>query len=233
MRERSSDRFCKPCQLHRIMLRAAVSALSAISMTGDTSDDLRDLIDRVARGDLAARRELLHRAHDRLLRIAAVIFKEDFPGLHGRHDLESVVSEVWMRLLGALETTQPQTVEGFFGLVFTKVRQVLLDMARRQRRDDAHRNRKQPDESAEPALAREPADTSNEPAKLAMLTEFHQQVETLPVDLRTVFELRYYGGYSQAEIAQILSVHPKQVSRRWLAATGRLSRWLKGFAELA
>jgi RNA polymerase sigma factor (sigma-70 family) len=66
-----------------------------------------------------------------------------------------------------------------------------------------------------------------------MLTEFHQQVETLPVDLRTVFELRYYGGYTQAEIAQILSLHPKQVSRRWLAATGRLSRWLKGFAELS
>jgi RNA polymerase sigma factor (sigma-70 family) len=202
-------------------------------MTGDTSDDLQDLIDRLRRGDTAARRELLQRAHDRLLRIAAAIFKEDFPGLHGRHDLESVLSEVWMRLLGALETTQPQTVQGFFGLVFTKVRQVLLDMARRQRRDDAHRKHARPDEPGDPAAAGDRGDTSNEPARLAMLTEFHQQVESLPVDLRTVFELRYYGGYTQAEIAQILGLHPKQISRRWLAATGRLSHWLKGFTELS
>ena len=40
----------------------------------------------------------------RLLRIAGRIFQEDFPGLHGRHDLESVVSEVWMRLVVALES---------------------------------------------------------------------------------------------------------------------------------
>ena len=39
-----------------------------------------------------------------------------------------------MRLVVALEATCPQTVEGFFGLVFLKVRQVLLDMAKGQRR---------------------------------------------------------------------------------------------------
>jgi len=201
-------------------------------VTGDTSADLQDLIDRLRRGDDTARRELLQRAHDRLLRIAATIFKEDFPGLRGRHDLESVVSEVWIRLLGALEATQPQTVEGFFGLVFTKVRQVLLDMAMRQRRDDAHRRKGAPDEPAHPSLAGyDRADTTNEPARLAVLTEFHEQVETLPDDQRTVFELRYYGGFSQAEIAQVLGLHPKQVSRRWLAATGRLAHWLKGFTE--
>jgi len=210
----------------------ATALLDRIPVTGDTSADLQDLIDRLRRGDDTARRELLQRAHDRLLRIAATIFKEDFPGLRGRHDLESVVSEVWIRLLGALEATQPQTVEGFIGLVFTKVRQVLLDMARRQRRDDANRQQGPPDLSAHPSLAgHDRADTTNEPARLAVLSEFHEQVETLPDDQRTVFELRYYGGFSQVEIAQILGLHPKQVSRRWLAATGRLAHWLKGFAE--
>jgi len=112
------------------------------------------------------------------------------------------------------------------------VRQVLLDMAKRQRRDDAHRQRGPDDESEHPSLAGyDRADTTNEPARLAALTEFHEQVETLPDDQRTVFELRYYGGFSQVEIAQILGFHPKQVSRRWLAATGRLAHWLKGFAE--
>ena len=195
----------------------------------DTSAELQDLIDRLQSWRRSARRELLQRAHDRLLRIAATLFNEDFPGLRGRHDLESVVSEVWIRLAGALETTQPQTVEGFFGLVFTKVRQVLLDMAKRQRRHEADtRPRRRP--SGELSLAESP-DTTNEPGKLALLTEFHEQVKKLPDDEQTVFELRYYGGFSQAEIAGMLGLQPKQVSRRWLAATGQLAQWLKAFRE--
>jgi RNA polymerase sigma factor (sigma-70 family) len=167
-----------------------------------------------------------------LLRIAATLFNEDFPGLRGRHDLESVVSEVWIRLAGALETTQPQTVEGFFGLVFTKVRQVLLDMAKRQRRHAVHRRvgTYDRDQSVELSLVESP-DTTNEPGKLALLTEFHEQVKKLPDDEQTVFELRYYGGFSQAEIARMLGLQPKQVSRRWLAATGQLAQWFKAFRE--
>jgi RNA polymerase sigma factor (sigma-70 family) len=197
------------------------------NVADDTSADLQNLIERLRRGDATARRELLERAHDRLLRIAGKIFQEDFPGLHGRHDLESVVSEVWMRLVVALDATVPQTVEGFFGLVFVKVRHVLLDMARGQRRVDARR-RVGPLDAAEPqALAAfDQADTSHDPGRLALLTEFHEQIEKLPNQQRAVFELHYYGDFSQVEIAQMLEVHPKQVSRLWLAATGRLAHWL-------
>lgn len=200
-------------------------------MTDDTTTDLQLLIDRLRQGDDAARRELLRRAHDRLLKIAATVFREDFPALHGRHDLESVVSEVWMRLVGALEKTRPDTVEGFFGLVFLKVRQVLLDMARRQRQGDARRGQRpvdadEPDGPAELDLA----DTTHDPGRLAVLTEFHEQIEKLPEDQRRIFELHYYGGFTQAEIAQMLGLHRKQVSRLWLTATGRLARWLDGLA---
>ena len=109
-------------------------------MADNTSADLQNLIDRLRGGDDAARRELLERVYNRLLRIAARIYHDDFSALRGRHDLESVVSETWVRLAGALEKTQPQTVDGFFGLIFHKVRQVLLDMASDQRRDDQRRH---------------------------------------------------------------------------------------------
>jgi RNA polymerase sigma factor (sigma-70 family) len=200
-------------------------------MTDDTTADLQLLIDRLRRGDDAARRELLRRAHDRLLKIAATVFREDFPSLQGRHDLESVVSEVWMRLVGALEKTHPQTVEGFFGLVFLKVRQVLLDMAQRQRRIDARWGGRPVDAGESDSLAEfDRPDTSHDPGKLALLTEFHEQIERLPEDQRRIFELHYYGGFSQAEIAQMLGVHKKQVSRLWLTSTGRLAQWLDGLA---
>jgi RNA polymerase sigma-70 factor (ECF subfamily) len=200
-------------------------------VTDDTTTDLQLLIDRLRRGDDAARRELLRRAHDRLLRIAATVFREDFPALEGRHDLESVVSEVWMRLAAALEKTRPETVEGFFGLVFLKVRQVLLDMARRQRQADARRGQRPGDGSGSDGLAEfDQPDTTHDPGRLAMLTEFHEQIETLPEDQRRIFELHYYGGFTQAEIARMLGLHRKQVSRLWLTATGRLAQWLDELA---
>ena len=46
-----------------------------------------------------------------------------------------------------------------------------------------------------------------------------------------VFDLPYFAEFSQAEIANLLDLHPKQVSRLWLAATGRLAQWLDGFEE--
>ena len=57
----------------------------AVCVSGEGTT-LQNLIDRLRRGDDSARRELLQRAHDRLLRIAATLFNEDFPGLRGRHD---------------------------------------------------------------------------------------------------------------------------------------------------
>ena len=44
-----------------------------------------------------------------------------------------------------------------------------------------------------------------------------------------IFELHYYGDFSQVEISQMLDLNRKQVSRLWLAATGRLAQWLDGF----
>ena len=208
----------------------AANSLGKIHVTDDTSAELQDLIDRLRGGDDKARSELLERAYDRLVRIAATIFKQDFPGLRGRREVDSVVSEVWIRLAGALVTVHPETVDGFFGLVFQKVRQVLLDMASRERREGAAGKRAAHDPDVHDGQrVADPSDTTYDPSRLAILTEFHQQVEKLPDDERSVFELRYYGDFTQAEIAQIRQMHPKQVSRLWLAATGRLARWLEEF----
>jgi DNA-directed RNA polymerase specialized sigma24 family protein len=158
-------------------------------MADDTTRDLQGLIDRLARGDDTARAELLARAYHRLRRIAAAMFHRDFPGLRDRHDLESVVDESWARLMRALETVKPPTVEDFLRLVAHKVRQVLLDMAGRERLRD-ERLRAVREEYERPGGA-DPADDSLEPGRLALLTEFHRQVENLPGDQRKVFDLHY------------------------------------------
>jgi RNA polymerase sigma factor (sigma-70 family) len=47
-------------------------------------------------------------------------------------------------------------------------------------------------------------DSTNDPGHLALLTEFHQQIEALPEEQRRIFEMHYYGGFSQVEIARML-----------------------------
>jgi RNA polymerase sigma factor (sigma-70 family) len=201
-------------------------------MSGDTTEDLHGLIERVRQGDGTARRLMLDRVYHRLRAIAAATFRTEFPRLRNHHELDSIVDEAWARLVLAIESHPPGSVESFYGLVFLKVRQVLFDMARGQSRHDRHRGHAANGQTSEIAIDLEVADDTHEPSHLAVWTEFHTEVAKLPETERLVFDLHYLGGYTQAEVAKILSLHPKQVSRSWLAATGKLALWLDGFPEL-
>jgi RNA polymerase sigma factor (sigma-70 family) len=185
-----------------------------------TMTDIEGLLERLRRGDAGAKQDLLERAHHRLERIASALFHRDFRGLRGRGALDSVVNEAWIGMMRALESTQPATAEGFFGLVFVKVRHALLQIAKRQRRHDARHG-------GGPLAAFDRADMTHEPVNLAILAEFHQRVDNLPADEKRAFDLCYYGGFTQAQAARLMGLQPRQVSRLWIAATGRLAEWLK------
>jgi RNA polymerase sigma factor (sigma-70 family) len=202
-------------------------------MNGDTTADLRDLVERLRSGDDSARRQLLDRVYHRLRRIAASMFHKDFPRLRAQHDVESVVDEAWARLMKAIETRPPESVEHFYALVFQNVRHVLLDMVRNQARNE-QRVQQCHDSNGSPGsdLSRERGDDTHDPSRLAIWTEFHQEVEKLPAEERLVFDLHYLGEFNQVEVARLLDMHPKRVSRLWLAATGRLAHWLDGFRDV-
>jgi RNA polymerase sigma factor (sigma-70 family) len=198
-----------------------------MAMANDSSSDLQRLIDGFEPGDSAARRAFLEQAVDRLRRLAAKMLGESFPRLQAGHDLDSVVNETYIRLLQALEQTSPPTVQDFFRLAAHKIRQVLLDMAEKQ---DRINNREVQGLSTggsadESALQQK---TQN-PLQLAMWTEFHSRVPRLPEDERQVFDMHYYLEISQAEIARMTSLPPRQVSRLWLQAIERLTQ---GFAAV-
>jgi RNA polymerase sigma factor (sigma-70 family) len=194
-------------------------------MKEDATVQLQALIDRMQQGDRQACRDLLERAHGRLQKLAARMLAGSFPALRASHDLDSVVDEVWMRLVQATEKARPPTVADFFRLAAFKVRQVLLDMAERQRR---HWGREMVatdnSSSADPLI--EAADQTHDPARLALWSELHQRVEALPEQERAVFEMHYYLGIPQSDIAQVLGLHPRKVSYLWVAATDKLARYL-------
>ena len=194
-------------------------------MGADDSALLQGLLDRLRGGDREARRLLLERACERLRRLAGRMMHGSFPEVARRHELDSVVHETWVRLLQAIEKTEPATVADFFRLAAHKFRQVLLDMAQAERRRGQREvlglsgaDSERPSPSA--------ASTTCDPARLALWTEFHERVATLSEQERAVFEMHYYLDLPQAEIARVLGLHRRKVSYLWIAATEKLGEGL-------
>lgn len=191
-------------------------------MNQNSTRELQTLLDRLREGDKAARREFLELACGRLRRLAAKILYGSFTGLQARHEVDSVVHETWLRLLQALDKADPPTVADFFRLSAHKIRQVLLDMADRQRRLDQRETFLSPGDS-QFSGGNEPGNQTYDASRLAQWTEFHSQVDRLAEPERSVFEMHYYLGLPQAEIATLLNLHPRKVSYLWIAATEKLA----------
>jgi len=192
-------------------------------MSDETVSELHDLVERIRRGDADAPRALLDRACGRLRKLAAHIFNASFPALAGRHEVDSIVHETWLRLAQAMESVQPESVEHFFHLAAQKVRQVLLDMIDRQRR-----LRGVVGFSAAADDVDAMGGQTHDPARLALWAEFHERVAGLRDDERAVFEMHYYLDLPQADVAELLELHPRKVSRLWVAATERLADAVPG-----
>ena len=196
-------------------------------MDQDSTIPLQTLLDRLRQGDKQARREFLEQVCTRLRRLAATILSGSFPNLQNRHDVDSVVHETWLRLMQAMDKADPPTVTDFFRLAAHKIRQVLLDMVDRQRRIDQRETfltrGDRSDGDGRNGERSELGTQTYDGAKLAQWTEFHNKVGRLDEAERTVFEMHYYLGLPQAEIARLLELHPRKVSYLWIAATEKLA----------
>jgi RNA polymerase sigma factor (sigma-70 family) len=196
----------------------------------DETRELQSLLDQLRAGDKAARRAFLEQVCGRLRRLAARILYGSFPNLESRHDVDSVVHETWLRLMQAVDRADPPTVEDFFRLAAHKIRQVLLDMAERQKRLDQRETfLKSESQAGGPSPL---GDQTYDSARLAQWTEFHEKVGRLNEPERSVFEMHYYLGLPQAEIAKLLGMHPRKVSYLWIAATETLADELERIGPL-
>ncbi len=194
-------------------------------MSSDQTVHLQQVIDRLPT-DPNARSELISCAYDRLRRLAKKIFREDFPSLQQAHDTGTVLHEGILRLLRSLEEVEVTTVGAFFSFSALQIRRTLLDLARRRKTRQAT----QPvgdanEDSGASTPSTDPEDNANNPGQLAIWTEFHQKVDELPEDEKRVVDLHWYHGLTQAETAELLEIHPKEVSRRWLRARLKLPDW--------
>jgi RNA polymerase sigma-70 factor (ECF subfamily) len=180
--------------------------------------NLEPLLERACQGDALARGELIQATYDQLRVLAAASMRSERPD----HTLTAtaLVHEVSLQLLeGAAVTANNQAQ--FLALAAKAMRNLLIDHARgraRQKRG-GHFNKLSLNESL--------AATAEQGQNLVDLDEALQRFSQLDARKGQVVELRYFGGLSIEETAQVLNVSPATVKRDWDIARAWLLRELK------
>jgi RNA polymerase sigma-70 factor (ECF subfamily) len=201
-------------------------------MSENRSVRLQRCLDRLHGGEEAARQELLTSACDRLSQITRTMLR-DYPRLKRWEQTDDVLQNALIRLMRALQTVTPASLADFYRLATLQIRRELIDLVRHHfgpegpaAKHATHRIRKGAEDSAPPRHER--ADSADEPSRLAIWGEFHEQVERLPEDEREVFDLIWYQGLGHTEAAELLHVSARTVKRRWQAACLHLHDALHG-----
>ena len=193
-------------------------------MTTLTTDDLTGLLIEWRQGDKAALDRLTPLVYDEIRRIAHRYVQREHEG----HTLQTtaLVNEAYLRLVGS-QNVAWQNRAHFFAVTAQMMRHILIDHARRRHyiKHGGEAQRVAFDE----ALANEETMlmSRSRAAELVALDEALQELAKIDARKSRVVELRYFGGLSLNETAEVLEVSAMTVRRDWRAAKAWLFRRMK------
>lgn len=191
---------------------------SDAGMSSSEPHDVTDLLELVGAGDHSAADRLLSVVYAELRSLAASHMRRERPD----HTLQAtaLVHEAWMRLVHERGVTWKNRSH-FFGIATQAMRRVLLDHARGRGR----RKRL----AGERVLLGEVADPIDHDAlDVLAVDEALQRLDVLDPRAAKVVELRFFGGLSVEETAEVLDIGTATVKRDWSFARAFLQRALDG-----
>lgn len=192
-----------------------------MSPAGNTTQ-LQALIELAAAGDNEAYGDLIAQASERLLKLTRKMLR-GFPRLRRWEATDDVFQTAALRLYRSLSDARPASVREFFGLAALQIRRTLLDLARHHYGAEGHAVKHHTDvEGVE--LHQQAA---SGPESLDDWVRFHEAVGELPEAEREVFQLVWYGGMSQQEIASLIGISIPTVQRRWYRAQSMVGSILR------
>jgi RNA polymerase sigma factor (TIGR02999 family) len=187
--------------------------------------NLTEILHIVEAGDENAKAKLFEAVYDELKQLAAVCMASEDAG----HTLQptALVHEVYLRLVAPTFQKNADKLsrwEGrgyFFAAAAEAMRRILIESARRKQRQkrggEAVRQPIDPDELAEPELADE----------LLALDEALTQLAAVEPKIAELVKLRYFGGMTIKEAAEVLGMSPRTADAHWAYARA----WLLEFIE--
>ncbi len=169
-------------------------------------------------GDESALEKLIPLVYDELHRLAKRYIGRERPG----HTLQTtaLVNEAYLRLIDA-QQVQWQNRAHFFAISAQLMRRILVDFAR------AKRFRKRGGEAVQVSLAEAVLLPQERDADLVALDEALEALASVDERKGRVVELRFFGGLSVEETAEVLKVSAETVMRDWKVAKVWLLRELK------
>ena len=177
--------------------------------------DITSLLNKVAEGDQEAGAKLVPLVYNELRRLAARCLQRE----RENHTLQAtaLVHEAYIKLT-AQRSARWQNRAQFFALAAQAMRRLLVDYARTQQR--IKRGGKQQKVPLDEAVLVSPDGTD----QLIALHESLSRLEKLDPRQSHIVELRYFGGLTVEEVAEVLGVSSKTVTREWNTAKA----WLYG-----
>ena len=186
-------------------------------MSDDSSEEVTRLLAAWSDGDTSALEKLLPLVQNELHQLAHRYMRRERAG----HTLQTtaLVNEAYVRLVGQREVRW-QSRAHFLAIAAKMMRRILVNHAR----DRAAEKR---GGGARPVPLDDAAVVSDErAAELVALDEALDSLAGLDERKSRIVELRYFGGLSVEETAEVLGIHPNTVTREGGQAKAFLHREL-------
>ena len=166
-------------------------------------------------GDQDVRDELMSVVYQELHRLAHHYMKRESPG----HTLQTsaLVNEAFLRLIDQ-RNVQWRNRAHFFGIAAQMMRRILVDYARQRR------YAKRGGDARQVTLNDDLIVTDQRSADVVALDEALIELANIDDRKSKVVELRFFGGLSIEETAEVLAVSPGTVMRDWTLAKAWLQR---------
>ena len=184
-------------------------------MTSDSSYNITALLVDWSNGDQSALEKLLPLVERELHRLAHSYMRRESPD----HTLQTtaLVNEAYLRLIDQ-KKTRWQNRAHFFGIAAKIMRRILLNWARDQQRQ------KRGGGAIQVSLSEVAAIPLIKGADLIALDEALERLNMTDERKARVVELRYFGGLSVEETAEVLDISAITVLRDWKFAKAWLLR---------
>lgn len=180
----------------------------------DEPEDITLLLHRFQAGDEDAQNQLISAVHDELRVIAARYMRRE----KGDHTLQTtaLVNEAYLKLVN-LKTANWQDRAHFYAVASRVMRRILVDHARK------HIAGKRGGGVDMLPLNEAIVFTPGRSTQIVQLDEALTRLAQTDERAARVIELRFFGGLSVEESAEVLKISPRTVKREWMFARA----WLR------
>ena len=186
-------------------------------MGSATSPDITGLLKAWADGDTRALEQLTPLVYDELRRIARRYIRQRNPQTL---QTTALAHEAYIRMVGA-DGLRWQDRAHFFAVAAQMMRRIVVDAAR------ARVAAKRKGSAIRVTFSEDLAISVGEDANLLALNDALAALAKLDARKARVVELRFFGGLSVEETAEVLEISPDSVMRDWRLAKPWLAREVK------